>query len=149
MKKVAYTPIGIIHTSLKKTGGKSVHRGSPEGIKGTIEIFPAYSEGLSDLEGFSHIIVLFHMHLSKGYNLKIKTHFDDNLRGLFSCHSPNRPNPIGLSIVRLEKIESSALYITDVDMFGGTPLLDIKSYVPEDRLKHDIRIGWLTGKIKS
>jgi len=89
------------------------------------------------------------MHLSKGYNLKIKTHFDDNLRGLFSCHSPNRPNPIGLSIVRLEKIESSTLYITDVDMFGGTPLLDIKPYIPENRLKHDIRIGWLTGKIKS
>ena len=149
MKTVSYTPIGIIHSSLKRTGGKSVHRGSPEGNKGTIEVFPDYAEGLSDLEGFSHIIVLFHMHHSKGYNLKIKTHFDDNLRGLFSCHSPNRPNPIGLTIVRLEKIEGSTLYVSDLDMFDGTPLLDIKSYVPEERLKHDIRIGWLTGKIES
>jgi len=116
------------------------------GIAGTIELDPEYADGLKDIEGFSHIILIYHFHLSTGFSLLVKPFLDDMLRGLFSTRAPRRPNPIGLSIVRLAKIEGPILHIENVDIVDGTPLLDIKPYVPElDGVKEE-RKGWLSGK---
>ena len=116
------------------------------GIAGTIELDPEYEGGLKDLEGFSHIILIYHFHLSTGFSLMVKPFLDDMLRGLFSTRAPRRPNPIGLSIVRLVKVEGPTLHIENVDIVDGTPLLDIKPYVPElDGIKAE-RTGWLSGK---
>ena len=112
------------------------------GEKGTIEVFADFWEGLQDLDGFSHVIVLYHFHLSHGFNLKVIPFMDTEQRGLFSTRAPKRPNPIGLSIVRLEKIEGGVLHIQNVDVLDGTPLLDIKPYVPEFDAPTGVRIGW-------
>ncbi len=117
-----------------------------KGVKGTIELFDEFKEGLADLDGFSHIILTYHFHLSEGYSLKVKPFLEDTLRGLFSTRAPRRPNPIGISVVPLNRIDGATLYISNVDIVDGTPLLDIKPYVPEFDRQADIRIGWLTGR---
>jgi tRNA-Thr(GGU) m(6)t(6)A37 methyltransferase TsaA len=118
-----------------------------QGISGTIELQAEYEGGLKDLEGFSHIILIYHFHLSEGYSLHVKPFLDDTSRGIFAVRAPRRPNPIGISVVRLEKVEGTTLYISNVDMVDGTPLLDIKPYVPDfDGVVEDSRIGWLAGK---
>jgi tRNA-Thr(GGU) m(6)t(6)A37 methyltransferase TsaA len=118
-----------------------------KGIAGTVEINPEYQEGLADLDGFSHIILLYHFHLSEGYSLLVKPFLDEHLRGVFSTRAPRRPNPLGLSVVRLVKIEGSTLHIENIDIMDGTPLLDIKPYVPDmDGVKAE-RSGWLSGKV--
>ncbi len=146
MNDVKFTPIGIIHTPFTKQDGTPILPRRSEGIKGTIEIFPQYAEGLADLDGFSHIHLIFHLHHSAGYKLKVVPYLDDTLRGIFATRAPRRPNPIGLSIVRLRKIEGAILYIEGMDILDGTPLLDIKPYVPNFDERQDCRIGWLTGK---
>ena len=113
------------------------------GIEGTVEIFPEYVEGLDDLEGFSHIILIYHFHLVKKTLLKVKPYMDNKLHGVFATRSPSRPNPIGISTVRLVKIDENILYIKDVDILDGTPLLDIKPYVPEIDVRVVDKIGWL------
>jgi len=114
-----------------------------ESIRGTIHILPEYSEGLKDLEGFSHIVLLYHFHLSQDTKLTVIPFMDSQARGVFSTRAPSRPNPIGLSIVKLRKIKGNILDIENVDILDGTPLLDIKPYVPEfDQYPAD-RIGWL------
>jgi len=118
-----------------------------KGIKGTVELLPEYAEGLQDLEGFSHVVLLCHLHLSTGYSLKVKPFLDDQLRGVFATRAPRRPNPIGLSVLRLIKIEGTILHVEDIDIVDGTPLLDIKPYVPEFEVQETVRIGWLSEKI--
>ena len=146
--KICYRPIGIIHTPFKRPHGVPIQSTAALGIKGTVEIFEEYVEGLSDLEGFSHIILIYHFHLCKGYSLKVKPYMDNNLRGVFATRAPMRPNPIGFSIVRLTGIKGNILYIEDVDIVDGTPLLDIKPYVPEFDYRRNTRIGWLERRIK-
>ena len=118
-----------------------------KGIKGTVELMPEYAEGLQDLEGFSHVILIYHLHLSTGFSLKVKPFLDDQLRGVFATRAPQRPNPIGLSVVRLKEIKGNILHIEDIDIVDGTPLLDIKPYVPEFDVQETVRIGWLSEKI--
>ncbi len=106
-----------------------------------------YEEGLNDLIGFSHIILIYHLHLSNGYSLRVKPFIDNVKRGVFATRAPKRPNPIGISVVRLENIEGTKIYISDVDIIDGTPLLDIKPYIPNfDNRDDEIRIGWLEEK---
>ena len=140
-------PIGIIRTPFKEPTGTPIQASAGKGIEARIEIFPEFLEGIKDLDGFSHIIILFHFHLSKGYSLSVRPYMDDVERGLFATRAPARPNQIGLSIVRLEKVEGNTLHIKDVDIVDGTPLLDIKPYTHEFDIRGDIRIGWLEGKI--
>jgi len=119
-----------------------------QGIKGHILINEDFIEGLDDLDGFSHIYLLYHLHLSNSYNLKVVPFLDDQLRGIFSTRAPKRPNPIGLSVVKLNKIVMNRLDIENVDMVDGTPLLDIKPYVQDiDEVDYS-RIGWLSKHIK-
>ena len=113
------------------------------GVKGTIEVFEEYQVGLKDLDGFSHIILLYHLHYSNEFRLSVVPFMDVEPRGLFATRAPNRPNPIGLSVIQLDRIKDGILYIQNVDILDGTPLLDIKPYVPEFDAALTVRTGWL------
>ncbi len=113
------------------------------GIKGMVEVFEEYRAGLKDLDGFSHIILLYHLHCSDGYELEVKPFMDNVTRGLFATRAPRRPNPIGLSVVELERVENGRLCISNVDILDGTPLLDIKPYVPLFDQQQQVKSGWL------
>lgn len=143
MNEIKYKPIGIIHSPFKKPTGTPIQPAAGKSIKGTVEVFPEYAEGLKDLEGFSHIILIYHLHLSQGWCLKVKPFMDNELRGVFATRAPSRPNPIGLSVVHLVRIEKNILYIQDLDIVDKTPLLDIKPYVPEFETKEVKKLGWL------
>jgi len=105
-----------------------------------------FAEGLKDLEGFSHIILIYHLHRSRGFKLHVKPFLDDQLRGVFATRAPRRPNAIGISIVRLLQVDRNILKIEDVDILDGTPLLDIKPYVPTFDEREDVRTGWLSSR---
>jgi len=136
-------PIGTIHTPFTKLEGMPIQPTGATGVEGTVEVFEEYKAGLQDLDGFSHIILLYHFHRSTGFSLKVVPFLDNQSRGLFSTRAPKRPNPIGLSIVRLDRIENRVLHVRDVDVLDGTPLLDIKPYVPEFDSREEVRVGWL------
>lgn len=148
MKKVTYTPIGIIHSPFKHPEGTPIQTEGGRDIKGTVEIFPEYHDGLKDLDGFSHIILIYHFHLSREHILTPKPYLDDKPRGVFSTRAPSRPNPIGMSIVRLDKVEDGTLYIRDLDIIDGAPLLDIKPFFPSLDPQEAVKIGWLEKKRK-
>jgi tRNA-Thr(GGU) m(6)t(6)A37 methyltransferase TsaA len=114
-----------------------------KGTRGTVEVLPEYAEGLADLEGFSHIILIYHFHRSTGHRLKVVPFLDTEERGVFATRAPSRPNAIGLSLVRLVSVEKNRLSVEGVDILDGTPLLDIKPYVPDFDEKTDVRLGWL------
>lgn len=144
---IIYKPIGIIHSPFKDIEGMPIQPSGGKGIDGTIEINQEYIDGLKDIEGFSHIILIYHFHMSKGYSLHVKPFMDDTLRGVFATRSPKRPNPIGMSVVKLKKIENFTIYIENIDILDGTPLLDIKPYVPEFDPLEKLKIGWLSQNI--
>ena len=146
MEPVSYKPIGIIHTKCRDPKDAPRSERMAKGAKATVEIFPEYTEGLSDLDGFSHIILIVHFHLSTNYPLKVRPFLGDVKRGVFATRSPNRPNPIGMSTVRLEKIEGNTLHIANTEMVDGTPVLDIKPYIPLMYKEEDVKVGWLNGK---
>ena len=143
LKEIKYDPIGIIHTPFKTPIGTPIQSTAAEEIEGQIEIFNEFVDGLKDLNGFSHIILIFHFHLIKGAKLRVKPYMDNNLRGVFATRAPMRPNPIGISIVKLIKIEDNIIYIKDIDIVDKTPLLDIKPFVPQFDKRNVIKIGWL------
>ena len=140
---IALKPIGIIHTPFKKPEGMPIQPAGAAGVKGSIEIFEVYHTGLKDLDGFSRIILLYFFHLSQGFNLTVVPFLDTQPRGLFATRAPKRPNPIGLSVVQLDEIENGVIHVQNVDMLDGTPLLDIKPYVPEFDSHAGARTGWL------
>jgi len=147
--KIELSPIGIIHSPFKEPKGTPIQTAAAKDIEGKVEIFKEYVEGLKDLNGFSHIILLYHFHLTKGYSLLVKPFMDDTIRGVFATRAPRRPNPIGLSVVRLLRVEGNILYIKDVDIVDGTPLLDIKPYVPHFDIKDVKDIGWLKKRVQN
>ena len=141
-----YQPIGIIHSPFKGREGTPIQAIGAIGVRAEVEIFAEYVEGLQDVEGFSHIILLYHCHLSQTYKLKVKPFLDDVERGLFATRAPARPNPIGMSLVRLMRIENATIYIQDIDIIDKTPLLDIKPFVPDFDVRKAERTGWLEKK---
>jgi len=143
MNEIRYKPIGVIHSPFKEPKGTPIQPAGAKGINGTVEIFPEYVEGLKDIEGFSHIILLYHFHLSKGSILIAKPYMDNETHGVFAMRGPSRPNPIGISIVCLVRVEGNILHIQDVDIVDGTHLLDVKPYIPEFDIREVQRIGWL------
>jgi len=143
MNEIKYKPIGVIHSPFKEPRGTPIQPASAEGTDGIVEIFPEYAEGLRDVEGFSHIILLYHFHLSKRSTLLAKPYMDNEAHGVFAMRGPSRPNPIGVSIVCLVRVEGNMLHVRDVDIVDGTPLLDIKPYIPEFDIREVKRIGWL------
>ena len=150
-------PIGIIHTPYKKDGD-APHQAYKSREVGEIEVFKEYEEGLKDVEGFSHLIILYEFHKStkrsvkkehylESFGLLVKPYLDNTPRGLFATRSQNRPNPIGLTIVELLEREGNILRVKGIDMLDGTPLLDIKPYIPRCDQKNNVKIGWLEGKM--
>ena len=134
-------PIGVIHSPFTDKS-KTPIQPSRSTAKGTIEIFSDFVDGLSDVDGFSHIILLYYFHRSSGYELKVKPFLDNQLRGLFATRHPCRPNPIGMSIVRLLRCQMNELEIEGIDVLDNTPLLDIKPYVPDFDIRTGVRTGW-------
>ncbi|MDM8526207.1 tRNA (N6-threonylcarbamoyladenosine(37)-N6)-methyltransferase TrmO [Desulfococcaceae bacterium HSG8] len=143
MDKIEYKPIGIIHSPFRTPEGTPIQPTGGVGIEAEVEIFPEYIEGLDDLESFSHIILLYHFHLSKNFSLKVKPFLDNVYRGLFATKAPARPNSIGLSVVRLLRTERGRLHVQDIDMVDLTPVLDIKPYVPAFDSRKADRTGWV------
>lgn len=140
---IEYQTIGVIHSPFKKIEGMPIQPAGAVGVMGSVEVFEAYRMGLKDLDGFSHLFLLYHFHRAQGFSLQVVPFMDSQSRGLFATRAPRRPNPIGLSVVRLHGIEEGVLHIENVDVLDGTPLLDIKPYVPEFDPKGEIRTGWL------
>ncbi len=143
MRTITFEPIGIIHNTITdpKDAPRSEHMA--EGVTATVEIYPEYTQGLTDLEGFSHIILLVHFHLSKDYDLMTTPFLGNTRRGVFATRSPRRPNPLGMSIVKLVKIVGNVLQIENTEMVDGTPVLDIKPYVPSPYKREIVKLGWL------
>jgi tRNA-Thr(GGU) m(6)t(6)A37 methyltransferase TsaA len=148
LNKISFTPIGIIHSPFSELEGMPIQPSGAQGIKGHILMNENYLGGLADLDGFSHIWLLYHLHLSNSFNLKVVPFLDDQLRGVFSTRAPNRPNSIGLSVVKLNKIIVNRLDIENVDIIDGSPLLDIKPYVPDMDEVDCSGIGWLSKHTK-
>ena len=144
-KAIVYEPIGVIRTPYTDRKGMPIQPAAAEGVRGTIELRPALAGGLKDLDGFSHIVLLYHLHESQGYALRVTPFLDSEERGVFATRAPRRPNNIGLSVVRLVAVEEATLIVANVDMLDGTPLLDIKPYVPVFDEQEQVRVGWLAG----
>jgi tRNA-Thr(GGU) m(6)t(6)A37 methyltransferase TsaA len=140
-------PIGILHSPF--TDGKQTPIQSTRSqAAGWAEVYPEFTQGLQDIEGFSHIILLYIFHQSEGYSLMVKPFLDDKQHGLFTTRYPRRPNPIGISIVRLLKHRGNLLDLGEVDMLDGTPLLDIKPYVPDFDVRKQVKTGWYAHRSK-
>ncbi len=142
MNEIAYKPIGVIHSPHSPTVTTPRHL-NRVGVEGTVEVFPEFVAGLLDLDGFSHIILLCHLHLSSGYALQVKPPHDASVHGVFATRSPRRPNPISLTVVRLKKIEGGVLHVIDLDLMDGTPVLDIKPYYNPVPASEPVVIGWM------
>ena len=141
--KIEYEPIGVIHSPFQSTEGMPIQPAGAEGIVGTVEVFSEFVSGLKDLGGFSHVILIYHFHRSSGFDLHIAPFMDKVQRGVFATRAPQRPNPIGLSVVRLVEIKGAILHVRNIDILDGTPLLDIKPYVPDFDYHQVTRFGWL------
>ncbi|MBD3332353.1 tRNA (N6-threonylcarbamoyladenosine(37)-N6)-methyltransferase TrmO [candidate division GN15 bacterium] len=140
---MSYRPIGIIHTPFATPKATPIQPKYAEGAKGRVVLDQAYAEGLADVDGFSHITLVYHLHRSEGYKLKVVPYLDTEERGLFATRAPRRPNAIGISVVVLERVEGNVLHIANVDMLDGTPLLDIKPYVEGFVGDTPVHTGWI------
>jgi tRNA-Thr(GGU) m(6)t(6)A37 methyltransferase TsaA len=143
MTSIRFNPIGVIHSPFTDPKSMPIQPVSANSAAGTVDLLPEFAAGLRDLEGFSHILLVYHFHRSRGFTLSVTPYLDTVARGLFATRAPNRPNPIGLSLVRLVRIEGSRLHVENLDVLDGTPLLDIKPHVPEFDCAPGARIGWL------
>lgn len=139
-------PIGIIHSPFKSKEDTPIQPFKSKAI-GKVEVFKRYQNGLQDIEGFSHLILVYRFHKSRGFKLLVKPFLDDNLRGLFATRAPRRPNQIGISVVKLLNKRNNILTVKGIDALDNTPLLDIKPYVPEFASMVKVRVGWLKGKL--
>jgi tRNA-Thr(GGU) m(6)t(6)A37 methyltransferase TsaA len=139
---ICYRPIGVIHSEHVTPEKTPIQPAYAKGCKGQAEIFPEFTEGLRDLDGFSHVILIYHFHRAGKPMLTVTPFTDDAPRGVFSTRHPKRPNPIGLSVVRLTRIEANVLHLEEVDILDGTPLLDIKPYVPRFERIENAQGGW-------
>jgi formylmethanofuran dehydrogenase subunit E len=140
-------PIGVIHSPYKNRGNTPYQGYRSEQIS-QIEVFKEFEEGLQDIEGFSHIIVIYWFHKSQGYHLLVKTPWDDIPHGLFATRSPHRPCPLGLTVVELVARENNILKVKGLDAIDATLLLDIKPYIPAVDQRSVVKPGWLEGKLR-
>jgi tRNA-Thr(GGU) m(6)t(6)A37 methyltransferase TsaA len=144
--RLTFKPIGVIRSPFKSgediDPARNVRPGGFAKVVGDVEIFPPYSAGLKDIEGFSHLILLFAFHRSQGGRLLVRPPFQTRVRGVFSTRSPHRPNPLGMTVVRLLGRKKNVLRVSGLDMLDGTPLLDIKPYTSKDS-KRGFSRGWM------
>jgi tRNA-Thr(GGU) m(6)t(6)A37 methyltransferase TsaA len=140
---ITFSPIGIIRSPFQDIKGMPIQPAGAQGIYGQVIVDERYAEGLTDLEGFSHIFLVYYFHQSQGFDLMVKPFMDDEFHGLFATRAPRRPNGIGLSVVKLLKRNHNILEIEGVDVLDKTPLLDIKPYVPKFDAIQTESSGWL------
>lgn len=143
MTGITFTPIGTVHSPFRDPRDMPIQSIGARGVRGTVELDPAYAPGLKDLTGFSRIILLYHFHRTEGYALEVVPFLDKVPHGVFATRAPRRPNAIGLSILKLVAVEGPTLTVEDVDILDGTPVLDIKPYVPAFDAFPNERAGWL------
>lgn len=141
----AFVPIGLIHSPFTTKEQTPIQPNRSQAL-GQVELLPEFEEGLQDLDGFSHIMVLYYFHHAEpGYDLMVTPFLDDKPKGLFATRFPRRPNPIGLSVVRLVRREGRVLHVEGIDVLDGTPVLDVKPYVPPFDAFPGATLGWLDG----
>ena len=141
--QIRFKPIGVIQSPFQDPVGVPIQPRAAAGVKGKIVLDPIYKEGLKDLDGFSHIILLFYFHRSGEGDLLVRPYLDDQKRGVFATRAPRRPNGIGISVVKLLRIQDNILEVENLDILDGTPLLDIKPYIPDFDDHGDVRVGWI------
>lgn len=144
--EINFTPIGYFKTPFTELENMPIQPAGAKDVIGVIDVLPEYQEGLTDLDGFSHVVVLNYLHRCNGFKLMVKPFLDDQLHGVFATRSPRRPNSIGLSVMELVKIEGGNVYLRGVDVLNGTPVLDIKPYVADFDKCEATRFGWTEGK---
>lgn len=140
--------VGILRTPYDDPADVPTQENLPKDAEAAVEVFPEFAEGLRDVEGFSHLILLCYFHRSEGYSLVARPLLDPTPRGVFAIRSPRRPNPIGMTVVRLKERRGATLIVTGADMVNGTPLLDIKPYIPDTDAHEADRTGWIGGKLR-
>jgi tRNA (adenine37-N6)-methyltransferase len=143
MKKIELKPIGTIHSPFKQAEGTPIQPAFAKAAEGVVEIFDEYIEGLKDLDGFERIWLIYWFDRSKAFELLVTPYMDKQKRGLFATRAPSRPNSIGISSVKLQQIKGNKLYVSELDILDGTPLLDIKPYAPKFDHFDAAHIGWL------
>ena len=126
MDPIVFSPIAVVHSPYTQIAGMPIQTVAAQGVAGTVVVDSAYAPGLKDIDGFSHLWLVVYLHRIEGYALEVTPFMDDKPHGIFATRSPRRPNPIGLSLVRLLSVEGNTLHIEDVDLLDGTPVLDIK-----------------------
>jgi tRNA-Thr(GGU) m(6)t(6)A37 methyltransferase TsaA len=141
--QICYRPIGVIHTPFQTLQGMPIQPPGARQAAGRVELLPEFAEGLHDLDGFSHIILIYHFHQVHEMQLTVTPFLDSQVHGVFATRAPKRPNPIGLSIVKLVRVQENLLFVEGIDVLDQTPLLDIKPYVPEFDQPAETRVGWL------
>jgi len=142
-KEIRLKPIGIIHTPYKDFQGMPIQGKFEKDVKGQIEIFPEYVEGLKDVGGFSHVILIYYFNRAIEEKLIGRPFLEDEPHGIFAIRGPMRPNHIGCSIVKVEKVKDNGIVFSEVDMLDNTPLLDIKPYVSYFDSRQNVKNGWL------
>lgn len=147
MQTISLLPLGTIYTPFQSLEGMPIQAVAAQGVPGRIVVDPAYVAGLRDIDGFSHLTLIYHLHQVEAPILEVVPFLDTERRGVFATRSPKRPNALGLSTVRLLGVEGGTLHIADVDMLDGTPLLDIKPYVPQFDVREAVTIGWFATQI--
>ena len=140
-------PIGVIHSPFTEKDKTPIQASRSQAI-GLVEIYPEFADGLKDIEALSHIYLLYAFHESDGYTLQVKPFLDDQEHGLFATRHPCRPNPLGISVVKLLSRKENSLTVEGIDTLDGTPLLDIKPYIPDFDLRTDVRTGWYETRSK-
>jgi tRNA-Thr(GGU) m(6)t(6)A37 methyltransferase TsaA len=144
---ITYHPIGVLHSEHRVPAQTPIQPVYAVGCQGRAEVFPEFAAGLADLEGFSHVYIIYHLHQARTPKLKVKPFLQDVERGVFATRAPSRPNPIGISVVELIRREGNVLFFGGVDVLDGTPLLDVKPYVPAFDAFPEASLGWLEGRV--
>ncbi|MDR5657325.1 tRNA (N6-threonylcarbamoyladenosine(37)-N6)-methyltransferase TrmO [Halodesulfurarchaeum sp. HSR-GB] len=143
-----FQPIGTIHSPYSEESGMPI-QGAFSDAMGVVDLDEAYVDGLLDIEGFSHLVLLYQFHAAESYDLQPQPFMEDTTHGVFATRAPRRPNPIGMSVVELENVSDGTLFVSGIDVLDGTPLLDIKPYVPDFNGVESARIGWLEDSIEN
>lgn len=145
--QLRFRKIGVIRTPFKSTDGMPIQPRFSK-ARGTVILHKKYAKGLKDITGFSHVILIYHFHRSCKTKLHVRPYLDKATRGIFATRSPHRPNKIGISVVKLTGVRGNVFHVQGIDALDGTPLLDIKPYIPPFEKTMKTRIGWLRGKVR-
>lgn len=148
---VKFNTIGTIKSPFDNLEGMPIQPVGAQGIKGQIILNEELKDGLKDLDGFSHIILIYNFHKSNGFNLHVKPFLDNELKGVFATRTPKRPNQLGISVVKVSNVQDNIINVENIDILNGTPLLDIKPYIPkfDKNIDDELRLGWFEKKYKN